>query len=84
MGIEFTTLIIIGLDAYPSLLICHALPVSDSQTLIKPCFIKSRNNPNPKSELMHETKFSLKIFHATHVWLAEVDGHQTSKPVIVL
>ena len=42
------------------MLICNALPVSDFQILIKSCSIESRNDPNPKSEVVHETKFSLK------------------------
>ena len=32
---------------------------------------------------MHQTKFSLKISYLTHVWLAELDKHRISKPVIV-
>ena len=143
-------------DAYPTVLICHALRVSDFQILIKSCSIESRNDPrdiglaamlvakrstgvtpevnlrecvtqtpplnmnkpahsgfetqrktspevqsrgisgctkrahvlqkiikNPKSEVAHETKFSLKIFYSTYVWLALLDKHQTSKPVML-
>ena len=33
----------------------------------KSCCIESRNDPSPKSEVMHETKFSLKISYSTHV-----------------
>ena len=32
---------------------------------------------------MQETKFSLKISYPTHVFLAQLDRHQTSKPVMV-
>ena len=35
-------------DAYQTVLICHSLPVSDIQILIKPCSIQSRNDPSPK------------------------------------
>ena len=37
------------------------LTVSDFQILIKSCSIESRNDLSPKSEVVHETKFSLKI-----------------------
>ena len=37
------------------------LTVSGFQILKKSCSIESRNDPNPKSEVVHETKFSLKI-----------------------
>ena len=43
-------------DTYPTMLICHALPVSDIQTL-KSCLIESRNDLSPKSEVVHETEF---------------------------
>ena len=43
------------------------LTVSDFQILIKSCSIESRNDPSPKSEVVHETKFSLKISYSTHV-----------------
>ena len=42
------------------------LAVSDFQILIKSCSIESRNDPSPKSEVVHETKFSLKISYSTH------------------
>ena len=38
------------------------LTVSDFQILIKSCSIESRNDSSPKSEVVHETKFSLKIY----------------------
>ena len=59
------------------------LTISDFQTLIKSCSIESRNDPSPKSEVGHETKFSLKISYPTHVCLAQLDRHQTCKPVMV-
>ena len=59
------------------------LTVSDLQNLIKSCYIESRNDPNSKSEVVHETKFSLKISYSTHACLAQLDQHQTSKPVMV-
>ena len=40
--------------------------------------------PSPKSEVVHETKFSLKISYATHACLAQLDQHQTCKSVMVL
>ena len=51
--------------------------------LIKSCSIESRNDPSPKSEVVYETKFSLKISYSTHACLAQLDQHQTSKPVMV-
>ena len=59
------------------------MTVSDFQVLIKSCSIESRNDPSPKSEVVHETKFSLKISHSTHACLAQLDQHQTSNPVMV-
>ena len=59
------------------------LTISDFQILIKSCSIESRNDPSPKSEVVHETKFSLKISHSTHVCLAHSDRHQTCKSVMV-
>ena len=59
------------------------LKVSDFQILIKSCTIESRNDPSPKSEVVHETKFSLKISNSTHACLAQLDQHQTCKPVMV-
>ena len=45
--------------------------------------MESRNDPCPKSEVVHETKFSLKISFSTHACLAQLDQHQTCKPVMV-
>ena len=59
------------------------LTVSDFQILIKSCSIESRNDPSPKSEVVHETKFSLKISYSTDACLAQLDQHQTYKPVMV-
>ena len=59
------------------------MTVSDFQILIKSCSIESRNDPSPKSEVVHETKFSLKISYSTHACLAQLDQHQTCKPVMV-
>ena len=56
----------------------HVLTVSDFQILIKSCSIESRNDASPKSE----TKFSLKISFSTHACLAQLDRHQTCKPVM--
>ena len=61
----------------------HVLTASDFQIHIKSCCIESRNNPSPKSEVVHETKFSLKISYSTHVCLVQLDQHQTCKPVMV-
>ena len=36
-----------------------------------------------KSEVAHETKFSLKMSYSTHAYLAQLDQHQTHKPVVV-
>ena len=44
--------------------------------------IESRNNPSSKSEVVHETKFSLRIFYSTHVWVAEWNRHLTSNPLM--
>ena len=60
----------------------HVLTVSDFQILIE-CSIESRNDPNPNSEVVHETKFSLKISYSTHACLAQLDQHHTCKPVMV-
>ena len=60
---------------------CFIFP--DFLILIKSCSIESRNDPSPKSEVMHETKFSLRIFYSTHVCLAQLDQHQTCIPVMV-
>ena len=59
------------------------LKVSDFQILIKSCSIESRNDPSPKSEVVHETKISLKISYSTHACLAQLDQHQTCNPVMV-
>ena len=50
---------------------------SDFQILIKSGSIESRNDPTPKSEVVHERKFSLKISYSTHACLAQLDQHQT-------
>ena len=59
------------------------LTVSDFQILIKSCSIESRNDPSPKSEVVHETKLSLKISYSTHACLSQLDEHETCKPVMV-
>ena len=59
------------------------LTVSDFQILIKSCTIESRNDPSPKSEVVHETKFILQISYATHACLPQLDQHQTCKLVMV-
>ena len=46
--------------------------------------MESRNDPSPKSEVVHETKFSLKISYSTHACLAQMDRHQTFKPLMVI
>ena len=61
----------------------HVLTVSDFQILIKSYSIESGNDPSPKSEVVNETKFSLKISYSTHAYLAQLDQHQTCKPVMV-
>ena len=49
------------------------------------CSIEFRNDRSPKSEMLHETV----IFKESHsqrisyVWLAQLDKHQTSKPVMI-
>ena len=42
------------------------LTVLDFPIVIKSCSIESRKDPSPKSEVVHEIKFSLK-FNSTHV-----------------
>ena len=59
------------------------LTVSDFQILIKSWSIESRNDPSRKSEVVHGTKFSLKISYSTHACLAQLDKYQTCKPVMV-
>ena len=61
----------------------HVLTVSDFQILIESCSIESRNDLNPKSEVVHETKFSLKIYYSTHDCLKQLNRHQTCKTVMV-
>ena len=61
----------------------HVLTVSDFQILIRSCSIESRNDPSPKSEVVHETKFSLMISYSTHACLAQLDQHEICKPVMV-
>ena len=56
---------------------------SDFQIIIMSCSVDSRNDPSPKSEVVHETKFSLKISYSTHACLAQLNQHQTHKPVMV-
>ena len=56
------------------------LKVLDFLILIKSCSIESRNDPSPKSEVVHETKFSLKISYSC---LAQLDRYQTCKLVMV-
>ena len=63
-------------DAHLTVLGRHVLTVSDFQILIKSCSVdKPRNDPSPKSEMVHETKFSLKISYSTYVCLAQLDRH---------
>ena len=46
--------------------------------------IKSRNDPSPKSEVVHKTKNSvLEFSYSIHVWLAQFNKHHTSKLVMV-
>ena len=45
--------------------------------------IESRNNSSPKSEVEHETKFSLRIFYSTRLGSSRVDRHLTSNPLMV-
>ena len=59
------------------------LTVSDFLILIMSCSIESRNDPSPKSEVVHETKFSLKICYSSHACLAQLDRYQTCKPVMI-
>ena len=59
------------------------LVVSDCQTLKKSCSIESRNDQILKNEGEHETKFYLRIFYSTHVWMAEWNKYLTSNPVMV-
>ena len=59
------------------------LKVSDFLILIKSCFIESRNDPSPKSEMVHETEINLKIYYLTHVCLVHLERHQTCKQVMV-
>ena len=61
----------------------YVLTVSDFEILMKSCSIESRNDPSQKSEVVHETKFSLKISYSTHACLAQLDQHQTCKSVMV-
>ena len=61
----------------------QVLTVSDFQILIKSCSIESRNDQSPKSEVVHEAKFHLKISYSTHVCLARLNRHQTCNLVMV-
>ena len=60
-------------DTHPK--IYYVLTVSDFQILIKTCSIESRNDPSPKSEVVHETKFCLKISYSTNIGLAQLDRY---------
>ena len=35
------------------------------------------NDQSAESKSVHGTKFSLEIFYSAHIWLEELDGHQT-------
>ena len=37
----------------------------------------SRNDSSPKSEVVHEIKLNLKMSYLTHVWLSQLDKHQS-------
>ena len=50
----------------------HELTVSDFEIIMKSCSIEPRNDSIPKSE----------VVHSTHVCLAQLDQHQTCKPVM--
>ena len=39
--------------------------------------IDSRNDSSPKSEVVHETHSSFEISYVTHVWLVQLDRHQS-------
>ena len=56
---------------------CH------SESFNTMCSNDSRNDPNPKSEMVHHRNLQLNIPWVAHVWLAHLDRHQTSKPVII-
>ena len=60
----------------------HVLTVSNFLILRKSCSVESRNDQSPKSEVVHETKFSLKISYLTHACLAQLDQHQNYKPMM--
>ena len=70
-------------NADPTLPICHFLPVSDSQALLKSCSNEFRNNPSLKSKVKLEAKFFWRILHSTHVWVAEWNRHLTSNTFMV-
>ena len=53
----------------------HIFVIKCEQTL--------NNDPSPKIEVVHETKFSLKISYLIHVCLAQLDRHKTCKPMMV-
>ena len=59
------------------------MPVSNFQILTKPYPIESRKDPSPKSEVMYETKFSLKNNPFKTCLVTQLDKHRTSKPVMV-
>ena len=81
VGIDLTTLAITGLEIWCSSnkMSYDALTVSDCETRIE-----YRNDPSPKHEMVHETKFSLRIFYSKHVWVAEWNRHLTSNPLMML
>ena len=47
--------------------------------MMKSCSVEFRNDPSPKSEVVHETKFCMRISYSAHVWLAQLGKHQISK-----
>ena len=61
----------VGIDADPTVLRRNLLTVSDFRILVKSCSIESRNDPSPKSDVVHETKF-LFITHISgwHSWIS--------------
>ena len=65
MGFEFTTLTITGLQVW-----CWSNYVKQAcvDSFRFSCSIESRNDPSPKGEVVHETKFSLKISYSMSAW----------------
>ena len=79
MGFELTTLTITGLQVWywsncAKQACVDSFRFSDSYKVMLHC---------PKSEVVHETKFSLKISYWTHACLAQLDQYQTCNPVMV-